>query len=100
MTPPAYLRYLHSPHWQEKREQLMVLVGASCEFCGSPDDLNVHHRTYENLGNESLSELAVLCKDCHADWHAGLLPLLESVIEDRRRRLPAEPRTTVEWWWL
>lgn len=82
-----YELYLQSPEWRERREQLMETVGASCEFCGNEEHLQVHHLSYEDLGQESLQQLAVLCKWCHADWHEGLLPLLERVIDDRRRRL-------------
>lgn len=81
-----YASYLCSPQWRHKRNQMIALVGASCEFCGDEfATLQVHHLTYETLGHESDLELAVLCEHCHKDFHDGLLPDLPDLIARRRR---------------
>lgn len=60
-----YTDYLQSPEWRAKREKALRFAGYRCQLCNSPKNLQVHHRTYERLGNERLSDLTVLCADCH-----------------------------------
>jgi hypothetical protein len=48
-------------------------AGCRCERCGvfkHPNALQVHHLTYDHLGNERRGELVVLCNDCHLFVHA------------------------------
>lgn len=41
-----------------------------CQACGTKKSLNVHHnKGYENIGHEKLSELRLLCQDCHYRRH-------------------------------
>jgi hypothetical protein len=42
--------------------------------CRSKDGLQVHHRTYERLGEEVPEDLTVLCLSCHNQWHRGIIP--------------------------
>lgn len=66
--PNDYGKYLNSKAWSETREQLFELVGRQC-ICGEMAT-QVHHRTYDNIGKENLlTELAVLCDECHRDVH-------------------------------
>jgi len=67
-----YHNYLQSPEWRRKREDLFIAVGRVCEDC--EDDLtikeaHVHHLTYDNIFNESISDLQVLCPSCHKKKH-------------------------------
>lgn len=64
-----YYEYLHSPEWKAKRKQKLKEVGHKCEECGSAKNLKVHHITYENLGNEDMDDLLVVCKRCHNKLH-------------------------------
>lgn len=64
-----YQAYLQTPEWQEKRDQALERSGHRCQLCNSDDSLNVHHRTYERRGNEELSDLTVLCRQCHNLFH-------------------------------
>jgi 5-methylcytosine-specific restriction endonuclease McrA len=44
-----------------------------CQLCGVSGrdvQLNVHHNTYENYGQERLEDLIVLCRPCHARHHS------------------------------
>ena len=67
-----YTEYLKTGHWQQKREQAIEFWGERCMVCDSQEALNVHHRTYRNLGNEHILDLVVLCADCHALFHDKL----------------------------
>lgn len=61
--------YLNSDIWQRTRRLALEFYGGACCLCNSNLDLNVHHRTYERLGDERLADLIVLCRDCHAKYH-------------------------------
>ena len=64
-----YHDYLRSDEWKVKREEAIKRADRRCQICFSPNDLNVHHRTYDRVGNERNSDLIVLCKECHAKFH-------------------------------
>lgn len=64
-----YQAYLNSPRWQAIRKRLYREYEYKCAMCGSPKNLNVHHITYENLGEEKDEDLTVLCQQCHSDIH-------------------------------
>ncbi len=62
--------YLQTPHWKRKREDKLRAVGRRCQVCNhGPDTLEVHHRTYERLGQELDEDLTVLCRACHSTFH-------------------------------
>ena len=60
-----YTKYMNSPEWQEKRKARLEYDDYECQTCTSKNDLEVHHRTYKNFGNEGLTDLITLCKECH-----------------------------------
>jgi hypothetical protein len=81
-----YLAYLKTKQWATKRQEKLESVNYSCERdvglnnqkgedgilrripdCDSP--LQVHHLTYDNLGNEPLEDLTVLCTVHHEQEH-------------------------------
>lgn len=65
-----YEEYIQSAEWRAVRDQMLSTYGASCEFCGADlEALHVHHLTYERLGCEQPTDLAVLCWSCHEDAH-------------------------------
>ncbi len=64
-----YREYLQTDHWQALRKRMLKRAGYRCQLCNSEGRLHVHHRTYENRGNESYSDLIVLCPNCHAKHH-------------------------------
>jgi 5-methylcytosine-specific restriction endonuclease McrA len=66
-----YAEYLETPEWHYRRRQVVKAAERKCQYCGIPThDLNVHHRTYERLGNEDPDDLIALCRDCHEREHA------------------------------
>lgn len=68
-----YQTYLKSAHWQKVRRAALKRAGLRCQICNeSGVQLDVHHRTYERLGNEFDSDLTVLCNSCHGKFHDRL----------------------------
>lgn len=68
-----YRMYLLSDEWQLRRLEALRAAGFRCERCGwishGLRGLEVHHRTYERLGQELPADLEVLCRLCHAEEH-------------------------------
>jgi DNA-directed RNA polymerase subunit RPC12/RpoP len=60
-----YRIYLHTRHWKAKKAEALEHYGNECGRCGSKRDLDVHHKTYENLGCESMEDLSIRCRYCH-----------------------------------
>jgi len=66
-----YIAYLNTPQWQLLRRLKIEEAKGRCEVCMGKENLQVHHRTYERLFRESLSDLTVLCDACHELYHAN-----------------------------
>ncbi len=64
-----YAEYLQTMEWYQTRTWIVERAGARCQVCNSPDDLHVHHRTYERRGHEQASDLIALCAVCHKLFH-------------------------------
>lgn len=64
-----YVLYLNSPEWKAKRELVFKRDNCKCQKCKIEIADDVHHLTYENLGNEKLSELLSICRECHKKIH-------------------------------
>lgn len=64
-----YKQYLKSKTWKRIREKAMIRAGYKCQLCNQGGKLNVHHRSYENLGREHASDLITLCEKCHTTFH-------------------------------
>jgi hypothetical protein len=66
-----YQAYLQSPRWKQIRAIMLSNVG-KCQLCGSKTNLEVHHNSYEHIGDEKahLEDLIVLCHDCHRKFHS------------------------------
>lgn len=60
-----YQQYISSAAWYAKREERRAIDKNRCRTCGISDALEVHHVTYDNFGDESMSDLITLCKQCH-----------------------------------
>lgn len=68
---PKYSIYIKSKKWIKKRTEALLFYGEKCSICSSESNLIVHHKTYENLGNEPLGDLQILCGGCHCNFHEG-----------------------------
>jgi 5-methylcytosine-specific restriction endonuclease McrA len=67
-----YKVYLKTPEWLFRKTDAIVRAEYRCQICYSPDKLNVHHRTYDRIGQERPGDLTVLCKECHELFHFRL----------------------------
>ena len=65
----AYKIYLRTPHWHRMRDARLELDEFACVDCGKCYDLQVHHITYERMGEEDLADLVTVCDDCHKRRH-------------------------------
>lgn len=64
-----YDNYLGSPQWKSLRRAILARAGNVCERCHIRPATQGHHLTYERLGNETLSDLLAVCRDCHEELH-------------------------------
>ena len=62
-----YHEYLKSERWQNLRKSVLHRDNELC-ICGKKAT-EVHHKTYERLGNEPPSDLVSLCRNCHQNVH-------------------------------
>lgn len=67
-TKVDYKEYIHSTEWEEKRQDIFKYQNI-CQKCWTSYKLNIHHWTYKRLWNENLSDLFVMCSDCHKKFH-------------------------------
>ena len=80
-----YLLYIKSSAWQEKKarywkSQRVELLSKNANWkirCGccknkfdSIKEMDVHHKSYRNFGNEKLTELIHVCRECHNKIHS------------------------------
>ena len=73
ITKTDHREYISSSHWQQRRKSFLVW-NTACNRCKMPrwlaeivydQDLNVHHISYANKGNEQDEDLEALCRRCH-----------------------------------
>lgn len=64
-----YKTYLLSDEWKQKRELVFQKKWRACEKCKSENNLRIHHWTYIRIYKEKVSDLFVLCNDCHWEFH-------------------------------
>jgi hypothetical protein len=73
--------YMRTSKWKKRRKAKLDQTRGQCERCSSwTGRKDVHHKTYERLGNERLDDLIVLCTHCHE-------------VEDERRAAEAKQRS-------
>ena len=65
----SYNTYLQTPQWKARRAQVLKRANGLCEGCRESRAVQVHHLTYEHVGNEFLFELVALCLECHDRIH-------------------------------
>ena len=53
----------------EQHRRIIKKYHAKCVLCDSTRNIIIHHRNYENVGNEKDTDLIVLCKRCHTLFH-------------------------------
>jgi len=65
----SYPEYLKTDHWKAVRQRELITANGRCRLCNSDGPLDVHHRTYERLGEELPEDVLALCRPCHESHH-------------------------------
>ena len=65
----SYDDYLSSPAWRRVKARQRKLVIEACGLCGCDGSLDLHHMTYERVGEERPDDLVWLCRNCHSMVH-------------------------------
>jgi len=99
----TYSAYLRSAHWRQVKEAYRESDrDQACYCCGDPDDVHLHHKTYERIGHEELDDLVALCPRCHHLVHVlearGQLTIdLEGLLDETRaHRYAIEQRPIID----
>ena len=64
-----YEQHLASAKWSIIRARVMDRARSICEGCGKNAARDVHHLTYDRLGDEMLFDLVAVCTVCHDKLH-------------------------------
>lgn len=89
-----YYAYIRSDAWRQvKIRYLKSELPNHCYVCHAPwsNALQFHHRSYERLGNELLSDIVPVCQRCHLLIHYIADNLgydLWAATDEARRRTP------------
>ncbi len=71
----SYREYLRSERWYETRTKYWKsALPQKCVVCYDPN-VELHHRTYQRLGRERLTDLLPLCSEHHNALHSQPVPL-------------------------
>ena len=85
----TYEEYRKSPAWKVKRDAVIQRDGGQC-ICGA-QATELHHKTYDNIGREPLSDLVMLCEKCHKKVHRPRVPSdQQSAVQQPLETLPEE----------
>ncbi len=78
-----YKGFLKTLYWRIIREYI-IAEHTCCQYCGSKNQLNVHHLEYSQRGQEyrDLSCLVLLCRDCHKTGH-----VIEKIADDNKKAI-------------
>ena len=68
MDKTTYQKYVKADCWQLRRDTFIRHFEV-CELCGHNKSSQVHHLTYERLGQELETDLAAVCERCHRAMH-------------------------------
>lgn len=62
----------YPPDWEARRELTIMQRGEFCSNCGATSLLHIHHtKPLSKGGSNQLSNLIVLCQECHSIEHGG-----------------------------
>ena len=69
MDDARYKEYLNSNSWKNLKAKVIKRDGGICQGCFLELPLDVHHLTYERIGDELGVDLISLCRQCHDRIH-------------------------------
>lgn len=62
----------YPPDWEERRKQVAERDGDQCSKCGNRRHLHLHHlKPLSKGGSNRISNLKLLCENCHSKGHGG-----------------------------
>jgi 5-methylcytosine-specific restriction endonuclease McrA len=64
-----YNAHVGSELWADLRRRVLARCKGVCEGCGLRPAVQVHHLSYDHLGDELLFELVGVCMVCHEKSH-------------------------------
>lgn len=70
--PGQYEAYVQSPEWESRKARYFQTHPRRCRICRREPrsgQLDLHHLSYDNLGNEPNSDLVALCQFHHSEVH-------------------------------
>ena len=68
---------LDSESYRELHRQVLERDGWRCQFCGSMQNLQVHHLKFRSQsGGDVEQNLITLCAECHAGMHSKRYPIV------------------------
>ena len=91
----AYEKYMASPAWRRKRDQVIEHNKGKCAWCGA-EGKQVHHKTYDNIGRELLSELEMLCGKCHKEEHHPPVPSDQQSVTQHTSPVPSDSQAATQ----
>lgn len=69
----TYSQYLKSKHWLLiKAKYKNSKLNKQCSVCGvikEQSKMHHHHKSYKRIGNERLTDIIMLCDECHSKTH-------------------------------
>lgn len=69
----SYSEYLRSEEWAFIKKKIRERSGPKwnfCNVCASKSNLDVHHSTYEVIGDRNPgNSVKILCRECHGQLH-------------------------------
>lgn len=92
----TYDQFLNTAYWFGVSHTAKSRAGMRCQVCNSPNQISVHHRTYDTHGKEHcyMMDLVVLCRNCHGLFHGHQEE--EYVPERIKQPKTKRPRISVE----
>lgn len=61
--------YSKRPISHKVRMTVLQRDNYKCVLCDSKKNIQVHHKNYNNIGNEKATDLITLCYNCHLKYH-------------------------------
>ena len=73
----TYKQLLHTQEWKTKRTEILEKHNYRCDWCGTTENLQVHHKKYLKYPNGQLVKpweydddtFMCLCDNCHKKYH-------------------------------
>lgn len=65
----GYRDYIQSQRWMQRKRKYFETHEKKCKACKTSRRIELHHKTYNRLGQERDADLVPLCQLCHSKVH-------------------------------